>query len=448
MSCDAAVPGLLDVDGFVVRRRSGWSVRIPHLAVQAGEVVALHGPSGVGKSTALAGLFGLLDGRDVTVDGAVRWRGGEWGEMVAPSQRRALRHEIAFLGQDAAAALDPLAPIGRQIEQATGRSIEQVAAMLGELGVEHGAELCRRLPHQVSGGEAQRALLAIAFLRTPALVVADEPSASLDAEAQAELRAQLQALVQRGCGLLLASHDHGLVHDLSASLLVADGGSFVPGAVVLAPWPDHGREPDVGTVPLLAAAGLRVSFAGRVVLDGVDLAVHRGEVVALVGVSGVGKTTLARVLSGLRRPDAGVVRRPGRARAVQLVPQDAFASLTPGRSLASLLDETALGDDAELLAARLQLDAAVLGRQARQLSGGERRRAALLRAMSVRPDVLVLDEPTASLDRDTAVAVMRSVLELQRDRAMGVVLITHDLELARAVAHRVCRIDGGRLCDA
>jgi ABC-type glutathione transport system ATPase component len=446
MSCDARVPALLDVDGFVVRRRSGWSVRIPHLRLQAGQVVALHGASGVGKSTALAGLFGLLEGRDVAVDGTVRWRGDEWRELVGPSQRRALRQEIAFLTQDAAAALDPLAPIGLQIAQATGCSAAQIAAMLDELGVAHSSELCRRLPHQVSGGEAQRALLAIAFLRAPALVVADEPSASLDAQAQAALRSQLQALVQRGCGLLLATHDHRLVHDLSASVLVASGDAFVPGVVDPAPWPEHGREPDVGTVPLLAAEGLRVSFAGRVVLDGVDLAVHRGEVVALVGVSGTGKTTLARVLAGHRRPDAGVVRRPGRARAVQLVPQDAFASLTPRRSLASLLEETAVGHDAELLAARLQLGPA-LARQAWQLSGGERRRAALLRALTVRPDVLVLDEPTASLDRQTAVAVMRSVLDLQRDRGMGIVLITHDLELARAVAHRVCRIDGGRLCE-
>ncbi len=445
MSCDGAVAGLLEVNGFTVQRRDGWSVRIPRLAIDRGEVVALHGPSGAGKSTVLGGMFDLA-GADLACRGSVCWRGAEWRELLAPSQRRALRQEITFLAQDASAALDPLLPIGRQIQQATACSTEAAAAMLGDLGVQGSGELCRRLPFQVSGGEAQRALLAIAFLRAPVLVVADEPSASLDPTAYAELRSHLAALVDRGAALLLASHDHRLLRDLEASVLDFVEGAFVPGVVVPAAWPDHGREPDVGTVPLLAAEGLRVSFAGRPVLRDVDFAVHRGEVVALVGDSGVGKTTLARVLTGHLRPDAGVVRRPARPRAVQLVPQDAFASLTPRRAIGSLVAETAIGGEAELLTARLQLPPALLQRQARQLSGGERRRAALLRAISVRPDVLVLDEPTAALDRDTAVAVMRSVLAVQRDRGMAIVLITHDLELARAVAHRVLELHGGELC--
>lgn len=446
MSCDAAVSVLLEVEGLVVRRRSGWSVGIPRLRVDRGQVVALHGPSGIGKSTALAGLFDLTDGRDTTVDGIVRWRGDAWRDLVGPSQRRELRQQIVFLVQDAAAALDPLLPIGRQIVQASGSDAARVVAMLTGLGVADGEALCRRLPHEVSGGEAQRALLAIAFLRQPALVVADEPSASLDAKAQGELRAQLRTLVQGGCGLLLATHDHALARDLGASVLVARDGAFVAGEVAATPWPAHGHEPDVGRVPLLAAENVRVSLRGRKVLDGIDLAVHRGEVVALVGASGAGKTTLARVLTGHRRPDAGTVRRPGRAHAVQLVPQDAFASLTPGRSLASLLAETGGSADVGGLGSRLQLADAVLQRDATQLSGGERRRAALLRAMTVRPDVLVLDEPTASLDRDTAVAVMHTVLELQRERGMGILLITHDDELARAVAHRVVTLRGGVLC--
>lgn len=446
MSCDATVAELLAVDGFAVRRGDGWSVRVPSLQLERGQVVALHGPSGAGKSTALAGMFGLLrGGRGVTIDGSVRWRRGEWGQMLAPSQRHALRHEITFLAQDAQVALDPLAPVGRQICQAAGSTPAAAAAMLAELGVERPDELCRRLPHQVSGGEAQRALLAIAFLRRPLLVVADEPSTSLDAAAYGELRTQLQALQARGVALLLATHDHRLLQDLGASVLVHDGGAFVPGGTPPLPWPEHGREPDIGTVPLLAADGVSVAFAGHAVLRDVQLAVHRGEVVALVGVSGAGKTTLARVLAGLLRPDTGVVRRPPRPRSVQLVPQDAFASLTPRRSLAGLVDETAVGGDVGAMAARLQLDAAALRCEAHQLSGGERRRAALLRAMTVRPDVLVLDEPTAALDRDTAVAVMRSVLELQRDRGIAIVLITHDLELAQAVAHRVVTLRGGRL---
>lgn len=439
-----AVAALLEVEAFAVRR-GAWSVRVPQLRLPAGQVAALHAPSGAGKSTVLAGLFGLLPA-SVGVDGAVRWRGGEWRELLQPSQRRALRDELVFLAQDAKAAWEPLAPIGRQIERATGCTPEQVAARLLELGVADAAALCRRLPHEVSGGEAQRALLAIAFLRQPLLVVLDEPTANLDDGAYAELRAHLQALVGRGAALLLASHDHRLLQDLGASVLTFADGVFTAGAVAARPWPRHGREPDVGTVPVLAAEHVRVAYAGRTVLDDVSLAVHRGEVVALVGVSGAGKSTLARVLAGQLRPATGVVRAPARQRAVQLVPQDALASLTPGRSLRSLCDETSLDGDDGRVAMRLQLPAAALARTGADLSGGECRRAALLRAMTVRPDVLVLDEPTAALDRDSGVAVVQSVLDLQRDRGMAVVLITHDLELAHAVAHRVVTLRGGKLC--
>ncbi|MBX3462532.1 MAG: ATP-binding cassette domain-containing protein [Planctomycetes bacterium] len=435
---------LLDIEDLVVRR-GGWSARIPALHLAAGGAAALFAPSGAGKSSLLAGLFGLLD--DAGVTGVVRWRGAAWSALPGPARRRALREEIVFLPQDAAAALDPLAPIGRQVAQATGVPVATAAATLGELGVGHPEALCRRLPHEVSGGEAQRALLAIAFLRQPALLVADEPTAGLDAEAHRDVLQRLQALRGRGVALLLATHDPRLPPAVGAVVHLGSDDGFRPGSIAVRPWPAAGAIAEVGQVPVLAARGIAIAFGGRVVLEGVDFVVHRGEVVALLGASGAGKTTLARILAGHLQPDAGTLERPARRPAVQLVPQDAFASLTPGRSVASLLAETALGTDAAAAAARLQLAADPLARSAGQLSGGERRRAALLRALSVRPDVLLLDEPTAGLDREAAIAVVQAVLALQRERGLAVVLITHDHELAAAVARRTVELRGGRLCE-
>ncbi|MBL9076501.1 MAG: ABC transporter ATP-binding protein [Planctomycetes bacterium] len=434
---------LLEVDALSVRRGTRV-LRLPQLALAAGQVAALHAPSGAGKSTLLAALFGLLDPA-AEVAGTVRWRGQPWPQLAPEQRRRVLRREIAFVLQDAPTALDPLARVGHQIERATERGSEAVDAALRQLGVADAPGVCRRWPHQVSGGEAQRALLALALLRRPALVVADEPSASLDGAAYAACVDALRGLAAGGAVLLLATHDGRLLRDLAARVLVLRDGAFVPGEPAHEPWPHAVRDGDVGTVPVLQAEGLSVGFAGRAVLRGVDFLVRRGEVVALVGASGTGKTTLARVLAGHLRPDAGRVVRPQRAHAVQLVPQDAFASLTPGRTLQSLLDETRAGSDLGPLLEQLQFGPELLARTAAGLSGGERRRAALLRALTVRPDVLVLDEPTAGLDRATAVAAMRSVFLLQRQRGMAIVLITHDLELAQTAAHRLVTLSEGSL---
>ncbi len=440
------VQPLLLVDGFSVQRVGGPAVELPALVLQPGRVAALYGPSGCGKTTILRGLFGLLGGRSVVSSGRVHLLGRDLTTATAAERSHALRHAVTFLPQDAEAALDPLLAVGQQIVQATGRSETEAATALGGLGVRDAAGLCRRLPHQISGGQAQRVLLAIAFLRAPALVVADEPSASLGGGSFAELLVQLRRLLANGSAVLLATHDHRLLRELDASVYAAVAGRFVPGEPDQAPWPLRSDGDGLGSVPVLAARSVRVAFGERVVLDEVDFELRRGEIVAVTGESGAGKTTLARVLAGHRRPDGGRMEAPPRRAAVQLCCQDAFASLSPGRSLRSLVAEArAPGFDLDTTAALLQMAPAAVDRAADQMSGGERRRAALLRALAVQPDVLVLDEPTASLDRASSVAVLASLLELQRRRGLSLVLVTHDHDLARAVANRVVVVQAGKV---
>jgi ABC-type glutathione transport system ATPase component len=440
------VQPILQVADFTVHRADGWSIALPALALEAGSVSAVHGPSGCGKTTLLQALFGLLDREQWATSGRVRVRGRDLAIMSPQHRRHVLRHDLAILMQDAHSALDPLQPVGRQIEQATHCSERDAVAMLRRLGVADALVLVRRLPHEISGGQAQRVLLAIAFLRAPALVVADEPSASLDGGSYKELLQHLRALVEQGSAVLLATHDQRLLRDLDAGVLALEQGVFRRARPQHLPWPPRADRDDIGTVPVLAARGLRVAFGQRTVLDGVDFHVCRGETVAVVGESGAGKTTLGRVLAGHRRPDAGSVERPTRIGAVQLVCQDALGSLTPGRPLRALLAEAqAPYFDLAAAANELRLEPGVLDRPAGRLSGGERRRVALLRAVAVQPDVLVLDEPTASLDRATGIGVIDALLRLQAGRSLALVVITHDLELAEAFAHRIVTIRGGRL---
>jgi peptide/nickel transport system ATP-binding protein len=443
----AFVPHVLEVRDFTVRRPDGWSIGLPAITLARGGVAALYGPSGCGKTTLLEALFGLREHRAYTSSGQVLFQGRAFAAMTTQQQRLLRRTDLAILMQGAHSALDPLQPVGRQIEQATNSKEADVVSMLRRLGVAEAGTLVHRLPHEIAGGQAQRVLLAIAFLRQPALVIADEPSASLDGGSYAEMLAHLRGLVEQGCAVLLASHDDRLLRDLGAAVFALEDRVFRPALLQQAPWPALAARTENDPAPVLVARSLRVAFRARTVLDGVDFELARGEVVAVVGDSGAGKTTLARVLTGHLRPDAGVVERPPQRRAVQLVCQDAFASLTPGRTLRALLAEaTEPSFDVAAAAEALRLPLAVLDRTAAQMSGGEQRRAALLRAMAVLPVVLVLDEPTASLDRATAAAVVESMLVLQKSSGMAMVVITHDHELAQAMTHRVVTVAGGRLC--
>ncbi len=444
-----SVGQLLEVEDLTLGRADGWAVALPELTLRAGAVAALYGPSGCGKTSVLQGLFGLLPDGEFAARGRVRLRGHDLfaGDVARAAERRhALRHDVAFLVQDAHAALDPLQPVGEQIAQACGRPVADAAAMLGELGIADAPALCARLPHQISGGQAQRVLLTIAFLRRPALVIADEPSASLDGGSYAELLGRLRGLVANGSAVLLSTHDHRLLRDLEAQVYSFQAGAFRRGEPREEPWPQAAAR-EIGTMPVLAARGLRVAFADRVVLDGVDFDLCRNEIVAVCGESGAGKTTLARLLAGHRAADAGTVEVRGRRTAVQLVCQDAHGSLTPGRPLAALVAEArAPFFDVAAMAAQLGLCNAVLQRPVERMSGGERRRAAVLRALAIQPEVLVLDEPTASLDRATGVAVIAALLAIQAQRGLAMVVVTHDQELARAVAQRTLHVQGGRLC--
>ena len=196
---------------------------------------------------------------------------------------------------------------------------------------------------------------------------------------------------------------------------------------------------------LLQCKDVRVSLGGHEILRGVDLELCAGEIISIVGPTGCGKTTLARVLSGHLQPDSGWIG--GTQHGVQMLFQEAYASLTPHRSILDLVAETAVpGFQIHAEATRLGLSVDRLEHTAGELSAGQRRRAALLRALSVAPKVLILDEPTASLDQDTASAVMSMVLEVLHRHHLGCLLITHDRSLARAVAHEMLEMSEGVLC--
>ena len=431
-----SVRPVLDIRELVVQRE-GFACALPSLALVRGETAALVGPSGCGKSSVLRAMFGLPNGRCATARGVVECNGTRW-PADADAARRLLRDNVSFFAQDAKSALDPVATIVAQLARASGRSENECDVALRGLGVEAG----RRHPHAVSGGEAQRAMFALAALRGAELLVADEPTAHLDDVACARIAEALAAHCARGGATLLATHDPRLLAALPMRQFVFDGGSFREGCSGPKPWPSLSAASMSGSEAVLVAEQVAVQRDGRTLFRGVSATARAGRVLAVVGASGVGKTSFAQALVGRVLPSEGRVERRVRG-LVAYVSQDARGSLTPSRTLRSLAMETkADGVDLEQLAKELALPTSTLDKTAAQLSGGEQRRGAILRALAAAPAALVLDEPTASLDRDSAERVARLVRKQCEDRGLAVVCITHDESFAASLGDERLELRG------
>ncbi|MCZ2839432.1 ABC transporter ATP-binding protein/permease [Modestobacter sp. VKM Ac-2985] len=466
------------------------------LDVGRGEVVALVGGSGSGKSLTAAAVLGLLpEAAGAVAGGSVRLAGQELVGATERDLRRVRGARVALVPQDVGTALDPLRRIGPQVAEAARlhRGLDRRAAtavareLLVWAGLPDVDRVLRARPAELSGGMRQRVLVAAALAGGPQLLVADEPTSALDAATAGQVLALLaRARDEHGTAVLLISHDLGLVGRHADTVTVLDAGQVVesgPVAQVLdapahpvtgalrdaAVEPAAAPAPPPGGAPLLLARDVGVRYpAGRwsrsalpPALTGVSFTLPRGGGLGVVGESGSGKTTLARVLTGLQCPTAGTVELAGSTRAAgtghaQLVFQDPASALDLRQPVGAALREALLlarrrgrpvplGGPPALLT-RVGLDPELAGRRPWQLSGGQQQRVVIARALAAAPDLIVLDEPVSSLD-----AVVRAgVLELLRSvRAEGValVVISHDLAAVAALTDELLVLHHGAVVD-
>ncbi|MCS5722876.1 ABC transporter ATP-binding protein [Herbiconiux sp. CPCC 203407] len=504
---------LLDVRGLTVSiPTTGAAVealRGVDLTVRAGEVVGLVGESGGGKSMLARATIGMLPARAQT-GGDVLFRDQD---VLGMSEAQLLEHRghgVALCFQNPRAALEPLRTVQKQLadrlrlhqgstgQEATAESVR----LLEAVGITDTRRVLGSYPHELSGGMAQRVMIALCLACDPGLLLADEPTTGLDVTLTRDALALLRSLaVEQGRGVLLISHDIAAAVEVCDRIVVLRAGEVVEegttAQVLESPRSEYTRTllaavPDIDRPLTRRAAGpvrpedgpggvvaevrdAHVRYRGRIgsgghhALRGVDLTVHRGETVGIVGESGSGKTTLARMLVGLVKPSSGRVevaghdlaalrgsRRRALRRSVQMVFQDPLGALDPRRTVLDAVTETLLAQGVDRprreqrateVLRRTGLDETFLTRLPHELSGGQAQRVGIARALVCEPELIVFDEPTSALDVTVQAQILDLITELGADGERGQLFVSHDLATVRSFCDRVVVIYRGEVVE-
>jgi peptide/nickel transport system ATP-binding protein len=468
-----------------------------NLLLAPGQTLGLAGESGSGKSTVAMSVLRLLPGT-ARVDGEILLDGHDVRTMSWGTLRAVRWASASIVFQGAMHSLNPVRRVGDQI--AEPMRLHGVAGGVRELleQVELPRDKARAYPHELSGGQKQRVMIAMALACGPRLVIADEPTTALDVVVQAQVLGLMKRLVaEQDLGLLMISHDLSVLAETCDDLAVMHRGELVergrtrevianprhPHTAALTAafpvigdpahrWAEPAQSRAGGTPPpepLLEVRDLTVDYGRTRAVDGVDLSIGRGEIVALVGQSGSGKTTLARTIMGLRKPSSGrvifdgaEVPLKGKAlkafrRQVQLVLQDPASALNPRHKVLDAVAEglrvhgipgdeesqvTAAVERAELRPASLYLESLP-----HELSGGQQQRVVIAGALVLEPRLLVADEPVASLDASVRGEIVALLLRLRRELGLASLIITHDLGLAWQIADRVAVMHQGKIVE-
>ena len=435
------------VKSFATEAGAVHALRGVDAEVEAGAVTAVVGASGSGKST----LLRLLAALERPTGGTVLVSGTDVGALGSKGRRRVRREGVGYVFQRPSDNFVPHLTVAEHLALA-GAGRAEGEAVLARLGLAGRGD---HLPEQLSGGEQQRAAFAQVAVAGASLVVADEPTAELDAESSAAVLKAVRGLAARGIAVVLATHDPAAVRAADAAVELEHGRNRAPEE------PGHlaarrelaARRVAPGGEVVARVDCVRKTFhrAGEdvVAVDGVSLDVHAGRLAALVGRSGSGKTTVLNLLAGWERPDAGTVSVPGTAwEDVAVLPQrfGLLPELSVRENVAYPL--RLAGDPAaervdDLLEA---LDLTELAdRSPSETSIGQQQRSALARALVARPRVLLADEPTGHQDAGSALAVVRALRGVA-ERGTACLVATHDEEVAGLCDERVA-LASGRVVD-
>jgi microcin C transport system ATP-binding protein len=467
--------------------------------IDAGERMALVGESGSGKTVTALSLLRLVE--SARLSGEILFEGRSIIDMPAAELERLRGRDIAVVFQEPMNALNPVMTVGDQIAEALQlhesmtRDAARAAAIeaMRRVGIEDPEIRVRSYPHQLSGGQRQRAMIAMALACNPKLLIADEPTTALDATIRVQVLELLDRLrAETGMSLLLITHDLNIVRRFADRVAVMERGVIVEqgDTARIMQQPQHpytqkliNSRPVRNVLPpqagrILEARGVHVEYpthlpgirgwfmSGRfTAVERVDFSLAPGETLGVIGESGSGKTTLGLALLDLVRAEGCISidgiswngadrsRRRELRRHIQVVFQDPLSSLSPRQTIEAIVGEgleihepgmNAAERRARVIEALLEVGLTedgtaetLLQRYPHEFSGGQRQRIAIARALIVRPKVVVLDEPTSALDVTIQKQVLALLTDLQGKHGLSYVLVTHDIDVVRAMAHRV-----------
>ena len=464
------------------------------LELRRGEVLGLIGESGAGKSTlGLAAMGFARPGCRIT-SGQISFDGQNLLSL-SEAERRALRGgRIAYVAQSAAASFNPAHRLLDQTIEATLRSTNSSAAdahkdavqLYDTLQLPSPQTIGDRFTHQVSGGQLQRVMTAMAMSPRPDLIIFDEPTTALDVTTQVEVLAAIRDIVARfNTAAIYITHDLAVVAQMADKIKVLRYGQTIEDAptrqMLTAPqqpytkslWAVRSIQRDQRTADdiILSMQGIDARYGrGDKVLDNVSINLPRGRTVAVVGESGSGKSTAARVITGLLPQESGQVSFKGqqlpaalkqRSRAqlqqIQMIYQMADTALNPrqhvreiiGRPLEFYLGLTGRARDqriAELLN-MIELDDSFADRLPEELSGGQKQRISIARALAAEPEVIICDEVTSALDQIVQEGILKLLLTLQERLGLSYLFITHDIATVKAIADEIVVMHMGRVVE-
>lgn len=479
------------------------------LQIEQGETLALVGESGSGKSVTALSVLRLLPAPPVVYpDGDILFNGGSLLHATETELRKVRGNQISMIFQEPMVSLNPLHTIEKQLAEVlmlhrgmrrdSARS--EIIQCLDRVGIRNAKGRLQDYPHQLSGGERQRVMIAMAVLTQPKLLIADEPTTALDVTIQAQILILLKELKQElGMGLLFITHNLNIVRRLADNVAVMRQGLCVEHnsceRLFSAPQHAYTRQllaaEDVGEPlplpfnqqsgsPLLKVENLQVSFPikrgllRRVVdqnyaLKNLSFELQPGESVGLVGESGSGKSTTGLALLRLLSSQGAIwfdgqplhqfnnqQMLPYRSR-MQIVFQDPYSALNPRLNVQQIIAEglevhqqlTAEQREQRVIEAlqEVGLDPALRHRYPTEFSGGQRQRIAIARALILQPQLLILDEPTSSLDKSVQAQILMLLKSLQQRHQLAYLFISHDLHVVRALCHQVIVLRQGEVVE-